>query len=319
MGEAEGGAAAFAGGVGGVGVGGVGVGGVGVGGSFGGGAARGLAPQQWRVNVGWKGEPLSRRRAAAERLRAHVSLERDIAQGVAEVACRQRVVREIADGTKHELQALLALGLNAATRGFLDVLIDAILTPLATILIYLLVLYLVIMIGFGLIAKLMSYLVWVMPLALALTLGPATSNVLVGLLTYCLKVTLSDAVSDMVVRSTDMILIGNMAQTLEYTAGPAIAHKVAELSTRPITYALSRSLTTDLTYAISHGLTHAVTHAIIHKYYCEYCFGYHEYCQYCFYYNDYTWLHRLWSTGISELTPGGLPVGNQFGGSVSHH
>ena len=49
----------------------------------------------------------------------------------------------------------------------------------------------------------------------------------------------------------------------------------------------------------------------------QYCFYYHEYCQYCFYYNDYTWLHRLWSTGVTELTPGGQPIGNQFGGSIS--
>ena len=60
-----------------------------------------------------------------------------------------------------------------------------------------------------------------------------------------------------------------------------------------------------------------MTHAIIHKYYCQYCFGYHEYCQYCFYYNDYTWLHRMWSTGVNEISPAGEPVGNQFGGSLS--
>ena len=91
-----------------------------------------------------------------------------------------------------------------------------------------------------------------------------------------------------------------------------------------------------------------MTHAIIHKYYCQYCFGYHEYCQasararrprtcasraaptsiptpptstsppqYCFYYNDYTWLHRMWSTGVNEISPAGEPIGNQFGGSLS--
>ena len=98
------------------------------------------------------------------------------------------------------------------------------------------------------------------------------------------------------------------------------AHLRPEVGDSPLSssrYATSRSLTVDITHALSHGLSHSVTHAIVHKYYCQYCFQYHEYCQYCFFYNDYTWMHRLWSTGATELTAAGEPIGNQFGGSES--
>ena len=98
------------------------------------------------------------------------------------------------------------------------------------------------------------------------------------------------------------------------------AHLRPEVGDSPLSssrYATSRSLTVDITHALSHGLSHSVTHAIVHKYYCQYCFQYHEYCQYCFFYNDYTWMHRLWSTGATELTAAGEPIGNQFGMSES--
>ena len=64
-------------------------------------------------------------------------------------------------------------------------------------------------------------------------------------------------------------------------------------------------------------LTTALTGPVMGYHYCVYCYYYGDYCQYCFYYNDYTWLHRLWSTGVTELTPAGQPIGNQFGGSIS--
>ena len=299
-------------------------------------------PRITRAVVGWSGDALRHRMAAATRLRRRVRAHTELRQGVAEMACRQRVAHEIAEGTTHEVTSMFALSLTAGTEGFLKAIFDAVILPLVDILIYLLVLLLVILIGMGFIMRMVAVLMWTMPLAMELTLGPVVSNMLCALLTFCLRITVSDGVSETITKLMDALLMGALAQAISMVAGPAITHKIVALATKPLTFAAARSITTDLTHAVTHGLTHSVTHAIIHKYYCQvstrrsaaapassalshprvsspaqYCFYYHEYCQYCFYYNDYTWLHRLWSTGVTELTPAGQPIGNQFGGSIS--
>ena len=59
------------------------------------------------------------------------------------MACRQRVAREIAEGTTHEVTSMFALA-DGEDRGFLKAIFDAVILPLIDILIYLLVLLLVI-------------------------------------------------------------------------------------------------------------------------------------------------------------------------------
>ena len=164
---------------------------------------------------------------------------------------------------------MFALSLTAGTEGFLKAIFDAVILPLVDILIYLLVLLLVILIGMGFIMRMVAVLMWTMPLAMELTLGPVVSNMLCALLTFCLRITVSDGVSETITKLMDALLMGALAQAISMVAGPAITHKIVALSTKPLTFAAARSITTDLTHAVTHGLTHSVTHAIIHKYYCQ--------------------------------------------------
>ena len=226
-------------------------------------------PRITRAVVGWSGDALRHRMAAATRLRRRVRAHTELRQGVAEMACRQRVAHEIAEGTTHEVTSMFALSLTAGTEGFLKAIFDAVILPLVDILIYLLVLLLVILIGMGFIMRMVAVLMWTMPLAMELTLGPVVSNMLCALLTFCLRITVSDGVSETITKLMDALLMGALAQAISMVAGPAITHKIVALSTKPLTFAAARSITTDLTHAVTHGLTHSVTHAIIHKYYCQ--------------------------------------------------
>ena len=167
-------------------------------------------PRITRAVVGWSGDALRHRMAAATRLRRRVRAHTELRQGVAEMACRQRVAHEIAEGTTHEVTSMFALSLTAGTEGFLKAIFDAVILPLVDILIYLLVLLLVILIGMGFIARMVAVLMWTMPLAMELTLGPVVSNMLCALLTFCLRITVSDGVSETITKLMDALLMGRV-------------------------------------------------------------------------------------------------------------
>ena len=186
-------------------------------------------PRITRAVVGWSGDALRHRMAAATRLRRRVRAHTELRQGVAEMACRQRVAHEIAEGTTHEVTSMFALSLTAGTEGFLKAIFDAVILPLVDILIYLLVLLLVILIGMGFIMRMVAVLMWTMPLAMELTLGPVVSNMLCALLTFCLRITVSDGVSETITKLMDALLMGALAQAISMVAGPAITHKIVAL------------------------------------------------------------------------------------------
>ena len=231
-----------------------------------------------RLRAGWSGPALQKRRDAASRLRSRLTAHHELQTGLKEMACRQRVVTDIAQGASTELVSLIAVGLGQKTM-FVKMIFDALITPLIEILIYILVLLLIITVGAGAVDRMTYFMSWCMPIAIELCLAPPLSNVLCGLLTYCLRIAVGDGLNDELTRLMDAIMVGNLAQSMSLVVGPAIAHKVVALTAKPLTYATSRSLTVDITHALSHGLSHSVTHAIVHKYYCQYCFQYHEYCQ----------------------------------------
>lgn len=231
-----------------------------------------------RLRAGWSGPALQRRRDAASRLRSRLTAHHELQTGLKEMACRQRVVTDIAQGASTELVSLISVGLGQKTM-FVKMIFDALITPLIEILIYILVLLLIITVGAGAVDRMTYFMSWCMPIAIELCLAPPLSNVLCGLLTYCLRIAVGDGLNDELTRLMDAIMVGNLAQSMSLVVGPAISHKVVALTAKPLTYATSRSLTVDITHALSHGLSHSVTHAIVHKYYCQYCFQYHEYCQ----------------------------------------